>query len=75
MATAILGDRLSDVLAAAKERVVIRAPDGRVVGFFEPVVDQEEIPSPFTDEQIREFQQNRGVCRPLDEVLKRIGAE
>jgi hypothetical protein len=75
MATAILGETLSAVLATAKERVIIRAPDGRVVGFFEPADDQEEIPSPYTDDQIREFQQNKGVCRPLNEVLKRIGAE
>ena len=75
MATAILGNTLSDILATAKERVVIRAPDGKVIGFFEPVDDQEEFPSPYTDDQIREFQRIKGICRPLDEVLKRIGAE
>jgi hypothetical protein len=75
MATATLGNGLSDILVNANERVVIRAPDGRVIGFFEPLDDQDDDSCPYTDEQILDFQPNKGVCRPLDEVLKRIGAE
>jgi hypothetical protein len=75
MATAKLTDNLSEVLANAKEPLTIRAADGRVVGFFEPFNDQEEIPCPYTEEQLREFRRNKGTCRPLSEVLKRIGAE
>jgi hypothetical protein len=75
MVNATLGDSLSDILARAKETVVVRASDGRVIGYFEPLDDQDDIPCPFTDEQILEFRRNKGTCRPLDEVLKRIGAE
>ena len=75
MAIARLDDNLPEILANAKERVTIRAADGRVVGFFEPFDDQEEIPCPYTEEQFQEFHRNKGVCRPLDEVLKLIGAE
>jgi hypothetical protein len=75
MATAKLTDNLSEVLANAKEPLTIRAADGRVVGFFEPFNDQEEIPCPYTEEQLREFRRNKGACRPLGEVLKRIGTE
>ncbi|HJZ92750.1 MAG TPA: hypothetical protein VKE40_17890 [Gemmataceae bacterium] len=75
MATATLGNTLSEILANAKERIVIRAPDGRVVGYFEPLDDQDDDSCPYTEEQILEFQRDKGVCRPLGEVLKRIGAE
>jgi hypothetical protein len=75
MSTARLTDNLSEVLANAKERVTIRAADGRVIGFFDPYDDQADIPSPYTDEQLEEFRRNKGTCRPLQEVLKRIGAQ
>ena len=75
MATAKLSDNLSQVLATAREPVTIRAEDGRVVGVFEPFDDEQEIPCPYTEEQLQEFRRNKGVCRPLGEVLKRMGAE
>lgn len=75
MATAKLTDNLSEVLANAREPLTIRAADGRVVGFFEPFDDQADIPCPYTDEQLEAFRLNKGVCRPLDEILRRIGAE
>jgi hypothetical protein len=75
MATARLTDNLAEVLARATEPVTIRAADGRVVGVFEPYDDRQEPPCPYTDEQLEEFRRNKGACRPLDEVLRRIGAE
>jgi hypothetical protein len=75
MAIARLSDNLSEVLANAKGPVTIRADDGRVVGVFESFDDQEDIPCPYMDEQLEEFRRNKGICRPLNEVLKRIGTE
>ena len=75
MATAKLSDNLSEVLSNARGPVTIRAEDGRVVGVFQPYDDQEEIPCQYSEEQLQEFRRTTGVCRPLSEVLKRIGAE
>ena len=61
--------------AMARERVVLRAPDGRVIGFFEPIDDQNEHPSArCSNGPLRKFRGTK-VFVALEEVLKRIGAE
>jgi hypothetical protein len=76
MSTAILDENLLPILEKATERVVIQSKEGQVLGYFQPVpADAYVRQSPYSEEQIRAIQQNKGECLPLEEVWKRIGAK
>jgi len=75
MTTATLDENLLPVLEKATERVVIRDKDGRVLGVYQPSPVGEYVrQSPLSEEEILAIQRNKGECRPLEEVWKRIGA-
>jgi hypothetical protein len=64
------------ILENATEPVVIRAKDGRVLGVLEPAqAKTEQIKSPFSNDELREFQRNKGECMSLDEFWKKTGAQ
>jgi hypothetical protein len=76
MSTATLDESLLPILEKATERVVIRTKDGRVLGVFQPARADEYVrQSPYSEEEIRAIQRNKGECLPLEEVWKRIGAK
>lgn len=76
MSVATLDETLLPILEAATERVEIRTKDGRVLGHFQPAPDDDyATPSPFSDDQLRELQRNKGECIPLAEFWKRMGVK
>jgi hypothetical protein len=76
MSVARLDESLLPILENATDPVVIRAKDGRILGVFEPANrDGSAIKSPFTDDEIRELQRNKGDCVPLSEFWKKMGVQ
>jgi hypothetical protein len=75
MSSATLDESLLPILEKATERVVIRSKSGEVLGYFQPLPsDAYDRNSPYTEEQVRAIQQNKGECISLEEAWKRIGA-
>jgi len=76
MSTATLDENLLPILEKATDRVVIRSKDGQVLGYFQPVpADAYDRDSPYTEDQVRAIQRNKGECISLEEAWKRIGAK
>ena len=76
MSIATLDDTLLPILEAATERVEIRTKDGRVLGHFQPASAGGYVrQSPYTEEEIRAIQRNKGECLPLAEFWKRMGVK
>jgi hypothetical protein len=76
MSIATLDETLLAILEAATERIEIRSKDGRVIGHFQPVGASEYVrQSPYTEEEIRAIQRNKGECLPLAEFWKRMGVK
>jgi len=76
MSVARLDESLLSILENATDPVVIRAKDGRILGVFEPAKPSAgAIKSPFTDDEIREMQRNKGGGMPLSEFWKKMGVQ
>jgi hypothetical protein len=76
MSVVRLDESIVPILENATERVVIRAKDGRVLGYFEPAAQMPQgRQSPYTDDEVREFQRNKGECMSLEEFWKKMGVQ
>ena len=76
MSIATLDETLLPILEAATDRVLIRGKDGQVIGYFQPVGASEYVrQSPYSEEEIRAIQRNKGECLPLAEFWKRMGVK
>jgi hypothetical protein len=76
MNVATLDEKLIPILESATDRVEIQNKKGQVVGYFEPVQCDEYVrQSPYSIEEIREAQRNKGSGMSLAEALKKIGAQ
>jgi hypothetical protein len=74
MSVATLDDTLLPILESARERVVVRTKSGRVLGYFQPTSDDGYVrQSPYSEDEVRAIQQNKGECLPLAEFWKRMG--
>ena len=73
MSDATLDESIVPILESATERITIRSTSGRLVGYFVPRTEEPYVrQSPYSIEEIREIQKNKGECISLAEFWKRM---
>jgi hypothetical protein len=73
MTTARLDESIVPILENAKDRIVIQAKDGRVLGYFQPTTEEPYTrQSPYSEDEIRAVMRNPGKCISLAEFWKRM---